>query len=148
MNRIARSDLKTRIVKFSNGVIKNASLKIPAEEYSIVDAAQLIRESFLDYMFSSGGLMSDEVLTSSIGQAHFFEGALGGYKQRIDPEAFAALERYLNSKYSMALDVVRYREPGLKGADLYERAAQNRALSEDARGGLRLVRDAYRRGDL
>ena len=148
MNRIASPDLKTRIVKFSNGVIKDASLKIPAEEYSIVDAAQLIRESFLDYMFSSGGLMSDEVLTSSIGQAHFFEGALGGYKQRLDPEVFAALERYLNSEFSMALDVVRYREPGLKDADLYERAMQNRVLSDDDRRALRVVRDAYRRGDL
>lgn len=79
--------MKTNTVKFSYGTVKNASLKVPAEAYSLMDAAKLIQESFLEYMFRPGcGLMSDEVLLSSIGHANFFAGALGGYETRLTAE--------------------------------------------------------------
>ena len=131
--------MKTTIVHFSYGTVKNAALKIPAEAYSIIDAAQLIRESYLDYAFRPGcGLMSDEVLTSSIGKSNFFAGALGGYEQRLKPEVFAALKRCADSDEGQAIFVARYRDPEASQKAIYLRAAQNSSLSEDVRRFLTL----------
>ncbi len=127
--------MKTQIVKFSYGTVKNASLKVPAEAYSIIDAATLIRESYLDYAFrpENTSLMSDEVLTSSIGQANFFAGALGGWETRMDAERFACLKRTVESPEGQALAVAAYRMPGSTRKAQYIRASKNEAISEDAR---------------
>lgn len=126
--------MKTRIVKFSYGTVKDASLKIPAEPYSIVDAVTLIRESYLEYAFRPGcGLMSDAVLTSSIGQANFFAGALGGYETRLDVESFRRLKEYASFAGGMAMAVAKYREPNATTSQHYLRASQNEALPDAER---------------
>lgn len=132
--------MKTNTVKFSYGTVKNASLKVPAEAYSLMDAAKLIQESFLEYMFRPGcGLMSDEVLLSSIGHANFFAGALGGYETRLTAERFAALKDCAESDIGMAVEIAKFREPGASQKAVYLRASQNEALSADYRRFLGLM---------
>lgn len=126
--------MKTRTVQFSYGTVKDASLKIPAEAFSPMDAANLIRESFLEYMFRPGcGLMSDEVLVSSIGRSNFFAGALGGYEGRVSPELFAHIKECASYDMTLAVDVAKFREPGLSDRAAYLRASQNEALCENTR---------------
>jgi hypothetical protein len=130
--------IKTRSVKFSFGLVKDAVLEIPAEAYSINDAACLIRKSYLAWRFRPGcGLMSDEVVVSSLGQAHFFAGALGGYALRIAPETFPALKSSAESPVALACDVVRLRAEKqgrtVTQAQVYAEASKNEALSDDER---------------
>jgi len=126
--------MKTKIVTFSYGTVKDASLKVPAESYSVYSLCSLIRESYLDYAFRSGsGLMSDACLTSSIGHDNFMAGALGGYETRLTPEVFALVKDSINSELQMALAVARYREPNATSSDIYMRASKNDALSEENR---------------
>jgi hypothetical protein len=132
--------MNTRTVKFSYGTVKDASLKIPAEAYSVVDAVKLIRESYLEYMFRPGcGLMSDEVLVSSIGQANFFAGALGGYESRVDAEFFKNMQSYINHAPGLALAVAEYREPTATRKQHYIRASKNESLSATERKFLALL---------
>ena len=127
--------MKTRTVTFSFGTVKNASLKIPAEAHNLVQAAELIRESYLDWAFRPGcGLMSDEVLTSSIGHSNFFAGALGGWETRLTPESFKSLKSLcLENDMGMAIAVARYRMPGAERSEIYLRASENEVLEESAR---------------
>ncbi len=135
--------MNTKTVSFSYGSVKNASLKIPAEAYSAMDAAKLIRESYFDYAFRPGcGLMSDECLTSSIGQANFYAGALGGYETRVSPEAFNAIRGCLASELSQAVAVAAYREPNAGRMAHLLRASKNDAISEDNRRFLLLMAKA------
>lgn len=130
--------MKTRTVKFSYGLVKDADLQVPAEAYSIVDAATLIIDSYLAWRFRPGcSLMSDEVVVSSLGQAHFFAGALGGYESRLQPEVFQALKRYASAPEPLAVATVRFRDPSLKGSAVYARAAENTELSAEVRSFLR-----------
>jgi hypothetical protein len=132
-----KNQLKTRTVTFSYGSVRNASLQIPAEDFSVMHVVELIRESYFAYSFRPGcGLMSDEVLTSSIGQANFFAGALGGYETRLDVETFKLVKEYLLSDISQALAVAGYREPGCSHSDRYLRASQNDVLSHQERESL------------
>jgi hypothetical protein len=134
--------MKTRTVQFSYGTVKNANLKVPAEAYSIVDAVKLIRESFLEYMFSRPCLMSDEVLVSSIGHSNFFEGALGGYESRVNPEFFKAMKGYALSAAGQALAVAEYREPKASRKQHYIRASKCEAVPENERKFLALVAES------
>lgn len=129
--------IKTRTVTFSNGTVKNASLLVPAEACSINDLRNLIVKSYLDYAFSAKNiLMSDECLTSSIGQANFFEGALGGYETRMPAESFRMLKEWCENEMSMAVDVAQYRMPGCSLKQAYLRASENEVLSEGDRKAL------------
>ena len=129
-----KNTIKTRTVQLSYGTVKNASLKVPAGPASAWVIAQLIRESFLDYMFSRENVIfSDEVAVSSIGRSHFMAGALGGYETRLEAKGFALVKEMAESDMYMALDVVRYRNPGLSNADAYRMAAKNEAVSEETR---------------
>lgn len=129
-----KNTIKTRTVQFSYGTVKNASLKVPAGPASIYDIVALIRESYLDWAFRPGcGLMSDEVLTSSNGQANFFVGALGGYETRLDERTFKIVWDYASDSVGMAMAVARYRMPGAKLRQVYERVSQNEALSDSER---------------
>lgn len=132
--------MKTQIVRFSYGTVKDAALKIPAEPYTIVDAVKLIRDSYLEYAFRPGcGLMSDEVLTSSIGHANFFAGALGGYETRVSAESFKNMTEYAESDAGMALAVAVYRDPKATQKRHYIRASENTTLSEADRKFLTLM---------
>lgn len=132
--------MKTQTVQFSYGTVKNASLKIPAEAYSLMDVVNLIQDSFLEYMFRPGcGLMSDEVLVSSIGKSNFFAGALGGYKTRLQPDVFEALERCADNDIGLAFKVAKFRNPGISPKQAYLVASKNEALSEDVRRFLVLM---------
>lgn len=136
--------MKTRTVKFSYGTVKDASLKIPAEDFSIAQVAHLIRESYLDYVFGSQScIFSDECATSSIGQSDFFAGALGGYKTRLDPEVYEAVESMTNHLPSLALAVARRRDASLTTAQVYAIAANNSALSDLDRAFLATVANSY-----
>lgn len=128
------SNIKTRTVTFSYGTVKNAELLIPAEATNIVTMAALIRESYLKYMFRPGcGLMSDEVLVSSIGQSNFFAGALGGYETRMPADDFSILKEAADNDIALAVDVAKFRDPSLSTREAYRIAAKNEALSEDTR---------------
>lgn len=135
--------IKTTTVKFSFGLVKNAALEIPAESYySLKDIACLIRKSYLAWRFRPGcGLMSDEVVVSSLGQAHFFAGALGGYETRLEPEVFAALKQCVENPVALACDVIRLRASKqgrtLTQKDVYTEASKNEALDADTRKMLR-----------
>jgi hypothetical protein len=131
--------MKTKTVHFSYGTCKDAALKIPAEACSIVQIVDLIRESFLEYMFNGRSLMSDEVLVSSIGRANFFAGALGGYETRLSPEDFKMVKSYADCDFSMAIAVARYREPGISTKEAFLIASKNTALSEFDRKALILM---------
>lgn len=127
--------MKTRSVTFSYGTVKDASLKVPAEACSVHAIGVLIRESYLEWAFRPGcGLMSDECVTSSIGQANFFAGALGGYETRVDAETFKLIKDCAENPFALATDVVRFRaaKQGRKmsNKEVYLEAAKNEALSE------------------
>ena len=130
--------MKTRTVRFSHNTCRDAALLIPAEPASLYQLSELIVKSYLDYMFSSPCLMSDEVLVSSIGKINFFEGALGGWETRLNAKDFAALKNVLDDM-RLAVDVVRYRDDTLSRADAYRIAAKNEALSEADRKSLRAM---------
>jgi hypothetical protein len=130
--------MKTRTVTFSFGTIKNADLHIPAEDFSLFAAAQLIRQSFLEYMFRPGcGLMSDEVLVSSIGRCNFFDGALGGYETRLSPADFKVLSDEAKNDIALACDGIRFRAEKqgreLSRAEVFAEASRNESLGEDSR---------------
>lgn len=131
--------MKTQIVKFSFGLVKNAALEIPAEAYSLHSAACLIRKSYLAWRFGpdNRSIMSDEVVVSSLGQAHFFAGALGGYETRLDAKTFASLKECAESAVALAVDVVRFRAEKqgrkLTTQQTYAEASRNEALSADER---------------
>lgn len=131
--------IKTRSVLFSFGLVKDAALEIPAEAYSLNDAACLIRKSYLAWRFGpdNRSIMSDEVVVSSLGQAHFFAGALGGYQSRLDAKTFAALKDCAESAVSLAVEVVKLRAAKqgrtLTQAEVYTEAARNEALSASER---------------
>lgn len=147
MNHLFNRELKTRIVTFSYGTVKDADLEVPAGDFSAWDAAHLIRKSWLRYAFRPGcGLMSDEVLVSSIGKSNFFEGALGGYKQRLDPTFYGILERCVNDDIALATEVVRFREPNLPAADVWERLSKNEALDVNTREFAARYADNIRNG--
>jgi len=136
--------MKTRIVKFSYGTVKDASLHIPAEAYSIVDVVTLIRQSYLEYAFRPGcGLMSDECVTSSIGQANFFAGALGGWETRLAPEVFKSVKDYAADTMGLAIMVVKFRKcnAGISNKEAYRQASRNEALTESERKMLGLLAD-------
>jgi hypothetical protein len=123
--------IKTRTVTFTYGTAKDAALKIPDEDTNLYTVACLIRESYLDWMFARGGLMSDEVLLSCIGKANFFAGALGGWETRLDAEKFAVLKDSVEKDdVSLALAIVRRRNPSLTTAEAYRQAAKIRNLDE------------------
>lgn len=133
--------VKTRTVKFSFGTVKDASLQVPAEACSINDIAVLIRKSYLEYTFRPGcGLMSDECVTSSIGQANFFAGALGGYETRLSAADFALLKDCAENDIALACDVVRFRAEKqgrqMTQQQVYREASKNEALSEKTRAAL------------
>ena len=133
-----QNQLKTRSVKFTYGTAKDAVLLVPAEACSLNDIACLIRKSYLEHAFRPGcGLMSDECVTSSIGQANFFAGALGGYETRLSAADFAALKSSVESDLALACDVVRFRAEKqgreLSQKEVYLQAAKNEVLSEDTR---------------
>ncbi len=131
--------MKTKTVIFSYGTVKNASLKIPAEAYNLVQVADLIRESYLEYAFrpENRAIVSDECVTSSIGQANFFAGALGGYETRLDAKCFASLKSLLcENDIGMAVAVAKFRMPSASKKDIYLRAAQNEVLTADVRAFL------------
>lgn len=131
-------NIKTRTVQFSYGTVRNADLLVPAEACSLADIADLTRQSYLAYAFRPGcGLMSDECVTSSIGKANFFAGALGGYKTRLEPEAFIYLEQCAANDIALACDVVRFRAKAqgreMSAAEVYLEAAKNEALDSNSR---------------
>jgi hypothetical protein len=140
-NTKPRNNMKTRTVKFSYGTVKDASLKIPAEDFSLVQVADLTRQSYLEYAFRPGcGLMSDECLTSSIGHSNFMAGALGGYKTRLESKAFAGLKSMLiENDVAMALAVAKFRNPSLTQNEAYIQASKNEVLSETERKLLTLM---------
>ena len=133
--------MKTRTVSFSFGTVKDASLKIPAEAYNLVQVADLIRQSYLEYAFRPGcGLMSDECLTSSIGHSNFMAGALGGYETRLDAELFTSLKGLLTENdVGMALAVAKFRDPSLTQNAAYIQASKNEVLSDTERKFLVLM---------
>lgn len=134
--------MKTQIVKFSYGTVKNASLKIPAVAYSAMDAARLIMESYLEYAFRPGcGLMSDECLTSSIGKSNFFAGALGGYENRVSAEVFELIKSCADNDIMLATMIVRARRcnAGISQAEVYTQASKNEALDESSRKALAMM---------
>ena len=135
MNPILPMKNKTRTIQFSYGTVKNASLKVPNGPHSINDIVSLIRESYLDYAFrpDNNSLMSDEVLTSSIGHDNFFDGALGGYESRLDDKTFQTVKRDALDDMGMAIAVARYRMPGAESSEIYLRASENEVLEESAR---------------
>lgn len=133
-----KNQIKTRSVKFTYGTAKDAVLLVPAEACSINDIACLIRKSYLEHAFRPGcGLMSDECVTSSIGQANFFAGALGGYETRLSAADFAALKSCVESDLALACDVVRFRAEKqgrqMTQQAVYLEASKNEALSQDTR---------------
>jgi hypothetical protein len=122
------------VVKFSNGVVKDASLKVPTGRYSIAALADLIRQSYLDWRFDgASGLFSDEVALSSIGKSHFFDGALGGFETRLDAGTFARLQENVSSDYSLAIAIARRRNPKLSYKEALRAAALNQSLTEEDR---------------
>lgn len=132
MNPYSTTCTKTRTVKFSYGTVKGADLLVPAEPTSLYAVSKLIHQSYLNWAFSGESLVSDDCLLSSIGQANFFAGALGGWKTRLDADGFKALEGLCGGT-SLALDIVRYRNPTISTAEAYRVAARNEALSDDER---------------
>jgi hypothetical protein len=131
---------EVRIVKFTNGVVRDASLKVPTGRYSIAALADLIRESYLDWRFDgASGLFSDEVALSSIGKSHFFEGALGGFETRLDADTFARLRDNVNSDYCLAISIAERRNPELSHKAAMLVAAKNRALSMSDRRCMELI---------
>jgi hypothetical protein len=130
-----KNTIKTRTVQFSNGFVKDASLKIPVGAHSIYDIVSLIRESYLDWAFrpERSSIMSDEVVTSSIGQADFFAGALGGYETRLDAQTFKMVKDYASDDIGLAIAVARYRMPGATLRQVYERVSKNEVLTEAER---------------
>lgn len=136
-----KNQLKTRSVKFTYGTAKDAVLLVPAEACSLNDIACLIRKSYLEHAFRPGcGLMSDECVTSSIGQANFFAGALGGYETRLSAEDFAVLKSCADNDIALACDVVRFRAEKqgrqMSNPAVYLEASKNEALSEATRAAL------------
>lgn len=126
--------MKTKTVTFSFGTVKNAALEVPAEACSIMDIVGLIHKSYLAYTFRPGcGLMSDEVVVSSIGQGNFFAGALGGFETRLDAETFRLVKENAESRVALALAVVRFRKPGIDRSDAFLAASKNEALTADER---------------
>ena len=77
--------------------------------------------------------MSDEVVTSSIGQADFFAGALGGYETRLDAQTFKMVKDYASDDIGLAIAVARYRMPGATLRQVYERVSKNEVLTEAER---------------
>jgi hypothetical protein len=131
---------EVRIVKFTNGVVRDASLKVPTGRYSIAALADLIRESYLDWRFDgASGLFSDEVALSSIGKSHFFSGALGGFETRLDADTFARLQETVNSDYCLAIAIAERRNPELSHKAAMLVAAKNRALSMSDRRCMELI---------
>ncbi len=130
--------MKTQIVKFSYGTVKNASLQIPAEAHCIHDIVVLIRQSYLDYAFRPENrcLVSDEVLTSSIGHSNFFTGALLGWETRMSAKDFAALKQCADDDIGMATAVAKYRMPNASRKAILLRASENTVLTEDVRAFL------------
>jgi hypothetical protein len=126
----------TRTVTFSYGTCKDAVLKIPVGPHSIAMMGDLLIESYLEYMFGRGSLMSDEVLVSSIGHDNFYAGALGGYETRLNSEDFNCLKHYVDNDILLALAVTRYRNPSISKIDSYLESARNEALSQDERDAL------------
>lgn len=133
------STIKSRTVTFTYGTCKNAVLKVPAEAFSLIDAAALIRESFIEHMFNNGGLMSDEVFISSIGRSNFFAGALGGYEDRLSAEKFAVLKELCENNIGMAVAVASSRNPNLSEKAAYQEAAKNKALTEKDRKLINII---------
>ena len=133
--------IKTRTVQFSYGFVKEASLKVPVGSYCIHDIVVLIRESYLDWAFrpENNSLMSDEVLTSSIGQANFVAGALGGYETRLNAETYKIVEESVKDDCGMAMAVAEYRMPGATLDQIYRRASENEVLNETTRNFLALA---------
>lgn len=128
-----------RTVTFNYGTCKDAVLKIPVGPHSIAMMGDLLIESYLEYMFGRGSLMSDEVLVSSIGHDNFFAGALGGYETRLNPEDFTCLKHYVDNDIILALAVTRYRNPSMSKVAAYLSAAKNEALSQEERGALKML---------
>lgn len=128
-----KNTIKTKTVYFTYGTAKDAALDIPAEDTNLVTVANLIRQSFLRFMFSRPALMSDEVLVSSIGRSNFETGALLGWKERLDEKTYELLEREVKSDVAMALAVVRYRNPSISKPDAYRAAAKNQAITAEDR---------------
>ena len=124
--------IATRTVTFTYGTCKDAALKIPAkgQPASLRDIIDLIRSSYLEYMFSSPILMSDEVLVSSIGRNHFFAGALGGWKLRLEAKAFETLEMLASNNAVLAVRVAQYRDSNLTFDEAREIAKKNKALNK------------------
>ncbi len=124
--------MKTRSITFSNGLVKDAVLKVPAEACSLFHIAQLIRQSYLEWRFDGRSIMSDEVIVSSIGQANFFAGALGGYETRLSPDDFKRVKQLAESAVALAVDTVKFRKcnAGISIRDAYLQASRNEALSE------------------
>lgn len=137
-----KNTIKTKTVYFTFGTAQNAALEIPAEATNLVTVANLIRQSFLRFMFSRPALMSDAVLVSSIGRSNFETGALLGWKERLDAKSFELLEREVKSDIAMALAVVRFRNPAISKRDAYLAASKNEALDDDTRHFLRDFADA------
>ena len=135
MNPILPMKNKIRTIQFSYGTVKNASLKVPNGPHSINDIVSLIRESYLDYAFrpECNSLMSDEVLTSSIGHDNFFAGALGGYESRLDEKTFQTVKKDALDDLGMAIAVARYRMPNAERSEIYLRASENEVLEESMR---------------
>lgn len=125
--------LPTKMVRFTYGTCKDATLKIPAAPANLVQVAELVRESFFDYMFSKGALISDEVLVSSIGASNFFAGALGGWKTRLPAKDFDLLSGLVQDPMNLAVHAAQYRDPTATLAQSYLRASQNEALNDNER---------------
>lgn len=131
-NNTSAAAMKTRTVRFSYNTCKDVALLVPAEPANLYQVSELILQSYFDYMFSRGALMSDEVLVSSIGKSSFFGGALGGWKTRLNEKEFAALENLLVDSM-IAVAVVQYRDSSISRVDAYRIAAKNEALTADDR---------------
>lgn len=107
-----------------------------------MDAAKLIMESYLEYMFRPGcGLMSDECLLSSIGHSNFFAGALGGYETRLSPEDFATVKSCAENDIMLATMIVRFRRcnAAISQKEVYLQASANEALPINDRKALAML---------
>lgn len=132
--------MNTKSVTFSFGTVKNATLKVPTGDYSIIHLADLVHESLLEYFFrpESNSLISNEVVVSSIGTSNFLAGALGGYETRLDAKSFALLKDRVENPIALAVAVARHRDPDLTRTESYLVASRNEALSENDRSTLKI----------
>jgi hypothetical protein len=125
--------MKTHTTTFSFGTIKNATLHIPTGPTTLGHIVDAARKSYFEYALGRG-LISDEVLTSSIGKSNFFEGVLAGYESRVTPNELTHLKSMLtDDDIGQAVAVVKFRSPELSKKEVYHRASSNRALSDTDR---------------